>query len=75
MNTTLSDKQIEQLKNEGPRYSRKVINHTQTFNASPSVVFPLLCPTTEFDWMDGWHCEMVYSSSNYHEYNAIFKTS
>ena len=25
--------------------------------------------------MDGWHCEMVYSSSNYHEYNAIFKTS
>ena len=75
MNTGLSDQRVEQWKADGPQYRRMVINHTQTFQASPDVVFPLLCPTTEFDWMDGWHCEMIYSTSLYHEYNAIFKTS
>lgn len=75
MNTALSRSKVEQLKANGPQYRRRVINHTQTFKTTPDVVFPLLCPTTEFDWMEGWHCEMVYSSSLYQEYNAIFKTS
>lgn len=74
MNTILSDKAVKELQEKGPQYLRKVIRHTQTFKTTPDKLFPLLCPTTEFDWMDGWHCELVYSQSNYHEYNAIFKT-
>ena len=74
MNTGRSDKKIKEWEAQGPRYLRRVINHTQDFDATPAEVFPLLCPTTEFDWMDGWHCEMVYSNSLVHEYNAIFKT-
>jgi len=75
MNTVLSDRKVEQMKADGPRYDRMVINHTQTFQVRPDKVFPLLCPTTEFDWIDGWHCEMIYSQSLYQEYNAIFKTN
>lgn len=75
MNTVKSDKVVAEMQKTGPQYLRKVIRHTQTFNTTPDKLFPLLCPTTEFDWMDGWRCEMVYSNSNYHEYNAIFKTS
>lgn len=74
MNTKLSNKNIEELKAQGQKYLRRVINHTQHFDATPDDVFPLLCPTAEFDWMEGWHCEMVYSKSLLQEYNAIFKT-
>ncbi|WP_315983314.1 hypothetical protein [Aliamphritea spongicola] len=63
------------MQQAGPQYLRRVITHRQTFQTTPEKLFPLLCPTTEFDWMDGWHCELIYSKSLYHEYNAIFKTS
>ena len=75
MNTDLSDKEVQKMRAQGPQYERRVITHQQTFETTPDNLFPLLCPTTEFDWMDGWHCEMVYSQSLYQEYNAIFKTS
>lgn len=75
MNTEFSDRRVEQWRAEGPKYQRKVISHTQTFQSTPDQVFRLLCPTTEFDWMEGWACEMIYSKSLYHEYNAIFRTN
>jgi hypothetical protein len=75
MNTKKSDQKIREMKAQGPKYLRGVITHRQTFQTTPDKLFPLLCPTTEFDWMEGWHCELVYSQSLYSEYNAIFKTS
>ncbi|WP_415396964.1 hypothetical protein [Sulfurimonas sp. CS5] len=75
MNTVLSDKKVQEWKKEDPIYIRGIIKHTQTFNTTPDKLFPLLCPTAEFDWIDGWHCEVIYSQSLYQEYNAIFKTN
>jgi hypothetical protein len=40
----------------------------------PEAVFPLLCPVREFEWLDGWNCEMVYSNSGVAEENCIFTT-
>lgn len=74
MNTAFSDKKVKEWKAQGPKYLRGNITFSQKFEATPNVVFPMLCPTTEYDWMEGWHCEMIYSKSLYHEYNAIFKT-
>jgi len=74
MNTFESDKVVKEWNAQGPQYVRKVIKHTQKFSASPEKVYSLLCPTTEYDWMDGWHCETIYSKSLYQEYNNIFKT-
>ena len=75
MNTVLSEKKIKEMKAQGPQYLRRVITHSQKFETTPDKLFPLLCPTTEFDWMEGWHCELVYSHSLFQEYNAIFKTN
>ncbi len=75
MNTILSDKKVKEMQAQGPNYLRKVITYSHTFQTTPDKLFPLLCPTTEFDWMDGWHCELIYSQSLYHEYNSIFRTN
>jgi len=42
--------------------------------AAPARVFPLLCPTREYDWIDTWKCRMVYSQSGHAELDCIFKT-
>ena len=40
--------------------------------ASPGDVFPLLCPKREYDWLEGWACDMIYSESGVAENNVIF---
>jgi hypothetical protein len=73
MNTQKSEKKVIELKEKIP-YLRKCMTHIQTFQTSADKLFPLLCPTTEYDWIDGWNCELIYSKSLYQEYNLIFKT-
>lgn len=53
------------------RITRK---YTQTINASPDQVFPLLCPVREADWLDGWKPTMVFSESGVAEEQAVFNT-
>lgn len=43
-------------------------------SAPPEAVFPLLCPVREYEWLDGWSCEMIYSQSGVAEVNCIFRT-
>jgi len=42
--------------------------------ASVEEVFPLLCPKKEEEWIPGWECETIWSSSGYNEKGAIFRT-
>jgi hypothetical protein len=42
--------------------------------AAPDKVFPLLCPTREYDWIEAWKCRMIHSDSGYAEPDCIFKT-
>ncbi len=42
-------------------------------HAPPEAIFPLLCPVREYDWIDGWSSEMVYSESGGGEDNCIFR--
>lgn len=74
MNTEKSDKKVQELEKRGEQYIRRVITHQQMFRTTPDKLFRLLCPTTEYDWIDGWHCELIYSKSKYQEYNLIFRT-
>ena len=50
-------------------------NYSHQISASPSQIFPLLCPIREYDWIDAWTCRMVYSESGVAENNCIFTTS
>jgi hypothetical protein len=40
----------------------------------PEKVFPLLCPVREFEWIESWACEMVFSRSGVAELDCVFQT-
>jgi len=50
-------------------------HYRQTIDASPEVIFPLLCPVREAEWLDGWQYRMIYSESGLAEKGAVFSTS
>jgi len=54
---------------------RSVRTYRQTIDAKPDVVFPLLCPVREAEWLDGWDYAMIYSASGLIEEGAVFSTS
>ncbi len=54
---------------------RKVYAYTQTINALPEEVFPLLCPVREAEWLDEWDYSMIYSVTGFAEPGAVFSTS
>jgi hypothetical protein len=37
-------------------------------------VFPLLCPTREYDWLPTWKCDLVHSLSGVAEEDCVFRT-
>lgn len=42
--------------------------------ATADQVFPLLCPVREYEWIDGWRCELVHTSSGVVEKGCVFVT-
>ncbi len=54
---------------------RIVKEYKHTVTGPPEKVFPLLCPIREYDWIDGWECDLVYSKSGVAEDHCIFKTN
>jgi hypothetical protein len=53
---------------------RVVREYTQVANAAPDVVFPLLSPVKESEWLDGWKFTMLYSKSGEAETDCVYKT-
>jgi len=49
--------------------------YTMKIDARPDDIFPLLCPVREYDWIQPWQCEMVYTDSGRAELDCIFKTN
>jgi hypothetical protein len=41
----------------------------------PADIYPLLCPVREYEWIDGWKCDMVKSESGVNEKGCIFRTN
>lgn len=56
------------------RPNRKSHSYTQSLNAAPEKVFPLLCPVREKDWVKGWDPLMVLSNSGAAEIDCVFVT-
>ena len=59
-----------------PAFRSRRVSHeyTQTNNASPQQVFPLLCPVREADWAPGWQYRLIYSESGVAELGCVFTT-
>ncbi|MEN6349578.1 MAG: hypothetical protein ABFD08_09330 [Syntrophomonas sp.] len=52
-------------------------SHIVELQAASEVVFPLLCPVREEEWIPGWEeetYELVYSQSGFNELGCIFRT-
>jgi hypothetical protein len=54
---------------------KKTLSCNQLLFASPEKVFPLLCPTREYDWIAPWACELIYSKSGFAELDCVFTTN
>lgn len=53
---------------------RCFLSAVQHLNFTPENVFPLLCPTREYDWIETWQCELIWSESGFAELDCIFNT-
>ena len=51
-------------------------SYTQRIDAPPDVVFPLICPVREAEWLHGWAdgFELIHSASGFAEKNCVFRT-
>ena len=49
-------------------------SYTQHLVANMDVVFPLLCPVREAEWIEGWDPPLVFSASGVAEENCVFLT-
>jgi hypothetical protein len=56
------------------RGKRRVTEYSHDIGAPPEKVFPLLCPVREYEWLDTWACELIYSQSGVAEDDCIFRT-
>jgi len=54
--------------------SRIEVSHVQHLEGAMSDIFPLLCPTREYDWIESWACDLIYSASGFAENNCVFST-
>jgi hypothetical protein len=54
------------------QFTRSGVIHCK---ASVEEAFPLLCPKREEEWIPGWECETIWSTSGYNEEGAIFRTT
>ena len=53
---------------------RHVVSCPQHLNSNPGTIFPLLCPKREYDWIETWKGQIIYSESGYAEPDCIFST-
>lgn len=51
---------------------REVARFSHRVSAPAAVVFPLLCPVREHDWIEGWSAQTLYSESGVAEKNGVF---
>jgi hypothetical protein len=57
------------------KHNRTIKSYTMRLKGTPEQVFPLLCPVREYEWIETWQCDMVYTESEVAELDCIFKTS
>jgi hypothetical protein len=53
---------------------RHIVSCQQHLNSSPEMIFPLLCPKREYDWIETWKGQIIYSESGFAEQDCIFST-
>ena len=55
-------------------HRRATFSYVHCIQAAPEVVFPLLCPVREHDYLPDWRADILYSESGVAEEGCIFVT-
>lgn len=74
MNTERSKRKATEFLKSGKNLKRKTQEYEKTFTFPPEKVFFQFCPSRELDWIKGWDCDLVYTSTGYVEDDCIFTT-
>ncbi len=74
MNTKRSKNKTTEFINNGNILKRKIQTYEKVFSFPPEKVFFQFCPSRELDWIEGWDCDLVYTSTGYVEDDCIFTT-
>ena len=75
MNTERSRKRAAEYLATGNKLKRRKLKLERKFNHSIDKVFHQLCPTREYDWIQGWECDLLFTSTGFVEKDCIFSTS
>lgn len=54
---------------------RKTVHYHHDFEATPEAVFPNFCPVKEYDWIETWECNLLYTASGLIEEGCVFVSS
>jgi hypothetical protein len=74
MNTEKSKSKAMEFLKKGRNLKRKTQKYEKTFKFPAEKVFFQFCPSRELDWIEGWDCDLVYTSTGYVEDDCIFTT-
>jgi len=74
MNAEKSRKKATEFLKSGKKLKRKTQKAKKIFSFPTGKIFPQLCPTRELDWIEGWACDLVYTSTGYIEADCIWTT-
>lgn len=75
MDTSKSERLVQNFLQNEPKYKRKIQEFSGTFETTPENIFSLLCPAREVDWIPGWDSELIYTKSGYAEDKCVFRTN
>ncbi len=75
MDTRYSDEFVEKWRERENPLHRASIVLQREIACDRQVLFRLLCPTTEYDWLPDWKCTLLHSESGYAEHNVIFSSN
>lgn len=51
-----------------------LLQFTHDLRAPADLVFPLLCPVREYEWIHDWRCEVLHTTSGFVERGCVFVT-
>ncbi len=74
MPTRQSTALVKAFLDTGPPRARTTHVQTHKFSSPAQALFSQLCPARELDWIDGWQCELVHTSTGYMEADCVFTT-
>jgi len=75
MNTQRSIKALKVWEERENTLKKGSFTIERTFRTSPEELLSLICPTREYDWIPGWSCYLLHSTSGYAEYGVVFRTA